>query len=118
MSGADIRHASRARFAPGDMVRVLDLGKPGHVRIPYYVREKTGRVEQYCGIYLNPEDLAVGRTSGPAVHLYRVSFDQNALWPEDACRDGDKLVIEIYEHWLSPGDEQLPEQRRPANGAA
>lgn len=105
--------ARAARFRTGETVYVRDLAKPGHVRIPHYVREKTGRVEQYCGIYLNPEDLAVGNTGGPAIHLYRVSFDQNTLWPEDGHRTGDRLVIEIYEHWLAPADGQKTDR---ANG--
>ena len=94
--------ATKAKYRIGDVVEVLDLGKPGHVRIPFYIRGHVGRVVQYCGLYLNPEDLAVGDTRGPAVHLYRVSFDQSSLWPEDGHRAGDKLVIEIYEHWLKP----------------
>ena len=92
------------RFKVGDRVHVLDLGKPGHVRIPWYIRHKDGEVVQYCGTYLNPEDLAVGKTGGPAIPLYRVAFDQKHLWPEDGHRDGDILVIEIYEHWLAPAD--------------
>ena len=96
---------TQARFKVGDEVVVLDLANPGHVRIPYYVRNKRGRVVQHCGIYLNPEDLAVGRTSGPAVNLYRVAFEQSHLWP-DAERDGgDTLITEIYEHWLAPAPD-------------
>ncbi|MEM8837751.1 MAG: SH3-like domain-containing protein, partial [Pseudomonadota bacterium] len=68
------------RFMPGDRVRVLDLGKPGHVRIPFYIRHKTGHVVHYCGTYLNPEDLAIGKTGGPAIYLYRVEFRQQDLW--------------------------------------
>lgn len=90
------------RFAPGDRVRVLALGKPGHVRIPQYVRAHVGKVVGYCGTYLNPEDLAVGITSGKAVDLYRVSFAQNDLWPHEVHPDHDRLVIEIYDHWLTP----------------
>jgi hypothetical protein len=29
-------------FALGERVRIVDLGKPGHVRTPTYVRGKTG----------------------------------------------------------------------------
>ncbi|MEO3416093.1 SH3-like domain-containing protein [Roseovarius sp. CAU 1744] len=88
------------RFAVGDHVHVLDLGKPGHVRIPMYIRHHTGRVVQYCGKYLNPEDLSVGRTEGPAVDLYRVVFAQSDLWSDDPVAPNDMLVIEIYDHWL------------------
>lgn len=93
---------SGTRFAVGDTVVVLDLGKPGHVRIPVYVRGKTGEVVQYCGRYLNPEDLAVGITSGPVIDLYRISFSQQDLWPDEVNPESDRLIIEIYDHWLAP----------------
>ncbi|MFK7996166.1 MAG: SH3-like domain-containing protein [Granulosicoccus sp.] len=94
------------RFQIGDSVNVLNLGKSGHVRIPKYIRNKSGKIVQYCGCYLNPEDLAVGNTAGPAIDLYRVEFDQMSLWPDNKNEPGDTLVIEIYEHWLVP--EKLP----------
>lgn len=93
------------RFAAGDRVRVLDLGKQGHVRIPQYVRQHIGEVVQYCGTYLNPEDLAVGNTNGHAVDLYRVSFEQSALWPQEQHPPKDRLVLEVYDHWLQSEDK-------------
>ncbi|MEP4378519.1 MAG: SH3-like domain-containing protein [Alphaproteobacteria bacterium] len=91
------------RFQSGDRVTVLDLGKSGHVRIPFYVRGQAGEVVSYCGTYLNPEELAVGLTSGPAIDLYRVAFRQQDLWPsDDTHTQHDRLVIEIYDHWLAP----------------
>jgi len=93
------------RFSSGDLVKVLALKKEGHVRIPHYIRQQIGQIERYCGTYLNPEDLAVGNTSGKAVDLYRVAFAQTALWPEDDLPAQDRLVIEIYDHWLAPAKE-------------
>lgn len=93
------------RFAAGDRVKVLSLGKSGHVRIPYYVRNQVGHIQGYCGTYLNPEDLAVGNTSGRAVDLYRVAFSQRQLWPDEIIPKHDMLVIEIYDHWLAPAQE-------------
>jgi nitrile hydratase len=90
-----------ARFTVGDAVRVLHLGKTGHIRTPFYVRGKVGRVMQMCGVFLNPEDLAVGNTAGPVVPLYRVSFRQADLWDDYQGPEHDTLVIEIYDHWLS-----------------
>lgn len=90
------------RFRTGDRVTVLDLGKTGHVRIPHYVRGRSGTVVQFCGSYLNPERLAVGDTSGPVIDLYRIVFQQRDLWPDDGHPAGDRLMIEIYDHWLSP----------------
>ncbi|UWQ16797.1 SH3-like domain-containing protein [Jannaschia sp. M317] len=89
------------RFRPGDPVQVLALGKSGHVRIPHYVRRQIGRVVEYCGTYLNPEDLAIGNTSGRAVDLYRVAFSQAQLWPDEDIPERDALIIEIYDHWLT-----------------
>jgi hypothetical protein len=93
------------RFAAGDRVQVLALCKEGHVRIPHYIRHQTGCVTEYCGTYLNPEDLAVGKASGPAVDLYRVAFSQRQLWPDDVIPAQDTLIIEIYDHWLTPAQE-------------
>lgn len=90
------------RFAPGDRVRVRALGKMGHVRVPYYIRHASGKVLQYCGRYLNPEDLALGKTGGQAVDLYRVSFAQTAVWPNETHQPQDRLVLEVYDHWLEP----------------
>lgn len=93
------------RFAPGDRVHVLELNKPGHVRTPFYIREKTGRVLQFCGLFLNPEDLAIGHSAGPAVECYRVEFDQTHLWPDYDGPAHDTLVIELYHHWMTPAEE-------------
>jgi hypothetical protein len=90
------------RYSVGARVRVLDLPIEGHVRVPAYVRGKTGIIERYCGPYLNPEELAFGRASGPAVHLYQVEFLQSDLWEGYRGGEDDRLFIEIYEHWLEP----------------
>ena len=96
------RNKIHNRFKPGDMVRVMHLGKLGHVRIPFYVRGKCGEIIHYCGSYLNPEDLAIGVTSGPVQDLYRVKFNNAELWPDDNQSLGFILTIEIYDHWLEP----------------
>ena len=70
---------SQRRFAPGDRVRVAHTHPPGHRRIPYYIRGKTGRVERYCGAFPNPEELAYGFDGLPARHLYRVRFRQTGF---------------------------------------
>jgi nitrile hydratase len=94
----------RPRFDAGDKVLVLDLGKPGHVRIPFYIRGHIGTVIHRCGCFLNPEDLAVGSVAGPVVPLYRVGFFMNRLWPDYVGSASDLLYIEIYDHWLAMAD--------------
>jgi len=92
----------KARFKVGDHVTVLELNKAGHIRTPFYVRGKVGQVMQYCGNYLNPEELSVGKTAGPAVPLYRVRFRHCDLWSGYPRGEADQLCIEIYDHWLAP----------------
>lgn len=87
-------------FAAGDRVRVVDLGKPGHVRTPFYVREKIGEIAYFCGLFENPEERGYGRVGLDAIPLYRVRFNQHDLWPDYDGPERDDLVIEIYEHWL------------------
>ena len=97
----------KRRFEIGENVRVLTMNKSGHVRIPSYIRGKLGTILQYCGRYLNPEDLAVGKTSGPAIDLYRVEFLQSTLWDQPDNQPHDKLVLEIYDHWLAQADTHV-----------
>ncbi len=92
------------RFAPGARVRILDLGKPGHVRVPHYARGHLGEVERHCGAHANPEELAYGRPGLPPVHLYRVRIPQPALWPGYAGDPADALELEVYDHWLAPAE--------------
>jgi nitrile hydratase len=89
-------------LAPGARVRILDLGKPGHVRTPCYARDKFGTIDRYCGTFENPENRAYGRVGRERIPLYRVRLMQRDLWPDYDGADGDSLVLEIYEHWLQP----------------
>lgn len=95
------------RFHTGQCVQVLDLGKPGHVRIPWFVRHKVGTIERYCGAYPNPEELAYGRAGLPPVDLYRVQFSQKSLWKDYSGPEHDTLEIEVYDHWLAPKGNSL-----------
>jgi nitrile hydratase len=95
------------RFPHGSVVRVLDVGKPGHVRIPFYIRCHVGIVERYCGAFPNPEDLAYGKRKASLVDLYRIRFWQVSLWPDYLGSHADTLEIEIYDHWLAPGSLRM-----------
>jgi nitrile hydratase len=89
-------------FGTGDRVRIVDLQKPGHVRTPRYVREKTGIIDHCCGNFENPENRAYGKVGHERIPLYRVRFRQRDLWPAYDGSDKDSLVLEIYQHWLRP----------------
>lgn len=95
-----------ARFQVGDRVQVLDLAIEGHIRTPAYIRGKHGTVIQFCGFFLNPEDLSVGITSGPVYPLYRVSFSMSDIWSKYDHEEDDELCIEVYDHWLASSEEE------------
>ena len=97
--------SAERRYAVGEAVRVVDLGKPGHVRTPTYVREKVGTIERYCGAFENPEERAYGRGRGTEVDLYRVRVRQSDLWPGYDGNPRDTLEVEIYAHWLRPEEK-------------
>lgn len=97
-----IRPTTRARFAPGDAIRVLPMQKPGHVRTPDYVKGRPGWISSVLGEFPNPETLAYGGHGLPEVPLYRVGFRQTDLWENYDGSPEDVLYVDIYEHWLEP----------------
>lgn len=96
--------AGSPRFAPGAVVRVRTGAGPGHIRTPFYLRGRRGRVERVCGAFANPEELAYHRDGRPPVPLYRVRFTMAELWGAAAERPGDTLDAEIFETWLEGDD--------------
>ena len=96
----DLAKASSPVFLVNDLVKIKNKTPVGHYRTPFYVRNKTGRIERILDEFINPEEEAYGKNSGSKVRLYRVSFAQQELWPEYRGASNDKLQIEISEHWL------------------
>ncbi len=91
-------------FEPGDRVKVLLSEKPGHVRIPGYLKGKAGWIESLVGEFPNPEELAYGFSGKPERPLYRVGFRQADLWDDYEGPAEDCLYADVYEHWLEPGE--------------
>jgi hypothetical protein len=89
------------KFKPGDRVRVRTEDRPGHIRTPWYIRGKTGLIERVYGEFLNPESLAYGGDGLPKRQLYLVSFKQADVWGVTQSPK-DKVLVDIYEHWLDP----------------
>lgn len=95
-----------ARFRVGDPVRVRFADPPGHIRTPWYIRGQAGVIERICGAYGNPEELAYNRPGTPRQPLYRVRFRQAQVWPDYDGPDGDSIEVEIFQHWLEPGETE------------
>jgi nitrile hydratase subunit beta len=96
------------RYRPGEPVRVRAAWPRGHIRTPWYIRGRQGRVERVVGSFPDPERLAYGEDGLPPRMLYRVRFAQPEVWPDYGGPSHDTLDIEIYEHWLEPTDSAHP----------
>jgi len=95
--------SSAAKFKSGDRVQVRFEDRPGHIRTPWYIRGKTGRIERSYGEFLNPESLGHGGDGLPKKVLYLVAFQQGEVWHGYNVKK-DKLLVDIFEHWLEAAD--------------
>jgi nitrile hydratase len=75
--------AERERFDVGDIVRVREDFVPGHVRMPAYIRGKTGVVLSESPNYPFPDAHAHGVPAADEP-TYDVRFDAVHLWPDSA----------------------------------
>jgi nitrile hydratase len=91
-------------IAIGRPVRVLALDPPGHVRVPWFLRGRSGRVAAKVALHRDPEHLAYGRRDGPTVAVWRVRFNQVDLWPDYRGHPMDSVTADLFETWL----ERLP----------
>ena len=94
--------AQSAKYQPGERVRVRIDSPLYHFRTPSYIQGKTGLVAALCGSFRNPESLAHGGAGLPKTPLYRVEFNQNEVWDHYQGPGADKVLVDIYEHWLCP----------------
>ena len=94
--------AQEFKYENGNLVRVRVDSPTGHFRTPTYIQGKTGQVVALCGVFHNPESLAHGGSGLPKKPLYRVEFRQTEVWQGYTGQPTDKLLVDIYEHWLDP----------------
>ena len=99
-------------YQPGDRVRIRVASPSGHYRTPTYIQGKVGVIEAVHGAFRNPETLAYGGDGCPKQTLYLVRFDQTHIWEQAESAEpapfgrNDRLLIDIYEHWLEPAPEE------------
>ena len=99
-------------YQPGDRVRIRVASPSGHYRTPAYIQGKVGVIEAVHGAFRNPETLAYGGDGRPKQTLYLVRFDQTHIWAQAESAEpvpfgrNDRLLIDIYEHWLEPASKE------------
>ena len=89
--------ATRERYAVGERVRVRDDHVPGHVRMPGYVRGKSGVVVGVSPAYPFPDAHAHG-IEAQDEPTYDVRFRSEDLWPDDA--EHAMVHVGVFESYL------------------
>jgi nitrile hydratase len=87
----------RERFSPGDRVRVKTLHVPGHVRMPGYIRGKTGVVVSESPVYPFP-DAHAHAVQAEDEPTYDVRFRSQDLWPDSA--DAALIHVGVFQSYL------------------
>jgi nitrile hydratase len=90
----------KPRFKVGDTVRALNINPEGHTRLPRYIRDKVGTVEQLHGVFVFADTRGRGLGDDPQ-HLYSVRFSATELWGADASPK-DSLSITLWESYIEP----------------
>ncbi|NBQ09989.1 MAG: nitrile hydratase subunit beta [Betaproteobacteria bacterium] len=87
----------RAQFKPGDRVRVRSDYVSGHVRMPAYIRGKSGVVISVSPAYPFPDAHAHG-LSADDEPTYDVRFQAEELWPE--ASEPAMVHVGVFESYL------------------
>ena len=91
--------ASRTSFVPGDRVRVRDDHVAGHVRMPAYIRGRTGVVVGVSPAYPFPDAHAHG-VAADDEPTYDVRFHAEDLWPGSA--EPALVHVGVFASYLTP----------------
>ena len=88
---------NRERFTPGDRVRVRLDYVPGHVRMPGYIRGKTGVVVGESPVYPFP-DAHAHAVEAQDEPTYDVRFRSEDLWPNSS--DAALVHVGVFQSYL------------------
>jgi nitrile hydratase len=92
---------ARERFTPGEHVRVRQDSVPGHMRLPGYIRGKTGVVVSESPPYPFPDAHAHGVEASDEP-TYDVRFRSHDLWG-DSC-DEALVHVAVFQSYLERPD--------------
>jgi nitrile hydratase len=88
------------RYATGDRVRAVGEGKPGHTRLPGYVRGHVGVVRRVDPAFVLPDTNAHHEGEHPE-HTYNIGFSAHDLWEKGA----HEVRVDVWESYLEPGED-------------
>jgi nitrile hydratase len=91
--------SSRQTFTPGDRVRVKPDFVPGHIRMPGYMRGKSGVVVGESPPYPFP-DAHAHSVEAQDEPTYDVRFRTEDLWPNSA--DKALVHVAVFQSYLEP----------------
>ncbi|CAN5838651.1 nitrile hydratase subunit beta [soil metagenome] len=89
--------AKREHFKPGDRVRVRSDHVSGHIRMPGYIRGKTGVVVSESPVYPFPDAHAHGVEAADEP-TFDVRFKAEELWPNGA--DPAFVHVGVFQSYL------------------
>ena len=101
-SPVDRQTETPAHFKTGDRVRVRQLHRSTHTRLPAYIRGHYGTVERVHGCHIFPDTHAIGEGEQPQ-WLYNVSFVARELWGNDKPLN-NKVYVDCWEPYLLAHD--------------
>lgn len=84
-------------FQVGQRVTTSTVGKPGHTRLPAYVRGRVGEVVALRPAAVLP-DATAHFTGEEAQHVYTVEYQSTELWGPDA--EPSTLRIDLFESYM------------------
>ena len=91
-----------ARFAVGERVSIRKGSSRENDSTPYYVRGKSGIVEEICAPFTNPYRTASKPAGRAPPRTYRTRFSAREVWPELPGASGETFIIRLSEDWLMP----------------
>ncbi len=99
---SDVPAKDAPAFAAGDRVKVRVMDGAGHTRAPEYVHNNVGVIKSYIGCHAFPDANSKRKEDDPILgdHLYSVSFEANALWPENASSRNTELRVDLWQAYL------------------
>ena len=88
----------KARFQVGGDVRARNINPVTHIRLPRYIRGKSGIIARDHGVYVFSDTSAYDRGEKPQ-HIYSVRFTAREVWGDEAGPH-DSVYLDLFDDYL------------------